>query len=163
VLAKHGISLALAFDPAPAARTGKDYEFIYSLDNLLMILSMVSAKNVGIAVDLWALQVSGAGLDGLKKLKRDQILCVDVSDAKDATPEAARLLPGETGVIDVAAALTYLAEIGYEGPITPSRDPAQYPGKSREAIARDAAQKLDALWKTAGLSPAGKLQAVAGK
>jgi sugar phosphate isomerase/epimerase len=163
LLAKHGLSLAIGFDPTPAARAGKDYEFIYSLDNLLMLMSMITAKNVGVAVDLWALQVSGAGIDGLKKLKPAQIFTVDLSDAKDASPEAARLLPGETGVIDAAAMLTYLAEIGYEGPITPRRDPAQYPGQSRDVIVREAGQKLDAVWKAAGLSPAGKLQAVAGK
>lgn len=163
LLAKHGLSLALGFDPSPAARAANDYEFIYSLDNLLMLLSMISAKNVGVAVDLWALQVSGAGIDGLKKLKPAQILTVDLSDAKDATAEAARMLPGETGVVDAAVALTQLAEIGYEGPITPRRDATQYPAQSREAIVRDAGQKLDAAWKAAGLSPAGKLPAVAGK
>ncbi len=163
VLGKHGVSLAIGFDPTAATRAGKHYEFIYSLDTLLMLLSMVSSKNVGVAADLWALQVAGAGWEGLKKLKREQLLTVDVSDAKDSSTEAGRLLPGETGTIDVSAALTYLAEIGYDGPITPHRDPQHYTGQSREAIGRDAGKKLDAAWKAAGLSPAGKLQAVAGK
>lgn len=163
VLGKHGMSLAIAFDPAAASRAGKHYEFIYNLDTLQMLLSMLPGKNVGVAADLWALQVSGPGWEGLKKLKPEQLLTVDVSDAQDPTPDAGRRLPGETGVIDVAAALAYLAEIGYEGPVTPRRDPQLYPGQSREAIGREAGQKLDAAWKAAGLSPAGKLQAVAGK
>lgn len=163
LLAKPGLSLAVGFDAAPAARAGRDYEFIYSLDNLLMLLSMISAKNVGVVVDLWALHVSGAGLDGLKKLKPAQILTVELSDAKSAAADAPRLLPGDDGVIDATAALVYLAEIGYDGPVTPRRDPAQYPAQSREAIVKETGQKLDAVWKAAGLSPAGKLQAVAGK
>lgn len=163
MLAKHGMSLAIGFDPAPSARAGKDYEFIYSFDTLLMMLSMVSAKNVGVAVDLWALHASGAGIEGLKKLKPAQILTVELSDVKPDLADAPRLLPGDGGAIDATAVLTYLAEIGYEGPITPRRDAAQYPAQSREAIVRETGQKLDAVWKAAGLSPAGKLQAVAGK
>lgn len=163
VLGKHGLNLAIGFDPTAAARAGKPFEFIYTLDNLLMLLSLVSAKNVGVAVDLWALYVSGAGWEGIKKLKPEQLLLVDVSDARQASGEPGRVLPRDGGTIDVAAALTYLGEIGYEGPITPHRDPAQYPSQSREAIVRDAGQKLDATWKAAGLSPAGKLQAMAGR
>jgi sugar phosphate isomerase/epimerase len=163
VLAKHGVSLAVGFNADPAQRAGKHYEFIYSLDNLLMLLSLVASKNVGVAADLWALHVTGAGGEGLKKLKRDQLLTVELSDAKDNLPESGRLLPGEAGNIDAAAALAYLAEIGYDGPVTPHRDPKNYPAQSREAIGREAAQKLDAAWKAAGLSPAGKLQAMAGK
>lgn len=163
VLAQHGLQLAVGFDPTPARRAGQHYEFIYSLDNLLMLLSLVASKNVGVAADLWRLNASDAGWEGLKKIKREQLLCVDVADAKDAAPESGPLLPGDGGSVDVAAALTYLTEIGYDGPITPQRDPQAYPAQGREAICRDAGQKLDAAWKAAGLSPAGKLQAVAGK
>ena len=163
ILAKHGLSLAVGIDPTPARRAGQHYEFIYTLDNLLMLLSLVAGKNVGVAADLWALQVTGAGWEGLKKVKREQLLTVDISDARDGSPDAGRLLPGDGGVIDAAAVLAYLADIGFDGPVTPRRDPQQYPSQSREAICRDAGQKLDAVWKAAGLSPAGKLQAVAGK
>ena len=73
------------------------------------------------------------------------------------------MLPGETGVIDSAAALTQLAEMGFDGPVTPAAHPKRFEGQSRNAIAKSAGEKLDAVWKGAGLNASGKLTAAAAK
>jgi hypothetical protein len=72
-------------------------------------------------------------------------------------------LPGETDVIDTPAALTALAEMGYSGPVTPLPHSSQFAGLRRDQIVKLTGEKLDAVWKQAGLSPAGKLPAVAGR
>jgi sugar phosphate isomerase/epimerase len=145
-------------------RQGKAFEFISSLDALLTLLGMSGQPNLGVAVDLWQLHVSGAGIDALRKLSAVQIVTVNVADAPaDLTAETAtdesRLLPGETGTIDTAAALVALAEIGYDGPVTPRPHPSQFAGQKREQIVRRAGQALDAAWKAAGLTATGKLVA----
>lgn len=164
-----GVRLGVGFSAAASDRTGKAFEFIHSLDALMMLLGMVPAPNLGVAVDLWQLWASGGSIDQLRKLKPQQLVAVYVSDVANpgAEPEkqplASRRLPGETGTIDVAAALSTLAEMGYAGPVTPLPDASQFAGMRRDAIVKLAGEKLDAAWKAAGLSPTGKLAAGAGR
>jgi sugar phosphate isomerase/epimerase len=130
---------------------------------------MVPAQNLGVTVDLWQLWASSGSIDLLRKLKPQQLVAVYVSDVAnpgtepEKQPLASRRLPGETGTIDVAAALSTLAEMGYAGPITPLPDSSQFAGMRRDAIVKLAGEKLDAAWKAAGLSPTGKLAAGAGR
>ncbi len=165
-----GVRLGVGFEAAASSRQGKSFEFIHKPDALLMLLGMVQAKNLGVALDLWQLWLSGTSLDQLRpKLKSDQIIAVSVSDVVDPAadpeqqPENTRRLPGESGTIDVAAALTTLAELGYAGPISPLPHASQFAGMRRDAIVKLAGEKLDAAWKAAGLSPSGKLAASAGR
>jgi sugar phosphate isomerase/epimerase len=166
-LAPYGIRLGVGFLAPAHHRQGKSFEFIHGLDALIMILGMAGQPNVGLAIDLWHLHVSGGGLEQLRKLSAQQIVTVSVADAPvDAElanlREESRLLPGETGAIDTAAALTALAEMGYDGPVTPSPHPSRFQGQRRDAIVKQTGAALDAVWKSAGLSPTGKL-ATAGK
>lgn len=165
-----GVRLGVGFSAAASDRQGKAFEFIHTLDALLMLLGMTPAKNLGVSLDLWQLWASGGSLDLVrKKLKPEQIVAVAVSDVADpgADPErqpiASRRLPGETGAIDTPAALTALAEMGYSGPVSPLPHSSQFAGLRRDQIVKLTGEKLDAVWKQAGLSPAGKLAAVAGR
>ena len=72
-------------------------------------------------------------------------------------------MPGETGTIDIPAVLTSLAELGYSGPVTPLPHSSQFAGLRRDQIVKLTGERLDAAWKAAGLSLAGKLSAVAGR
>jgi sugar phosphate isomerase/epimerase len=67
------------------------------------------------------------------------------------------MFPGESGLIDAAALLNRLAQHGYDGPVTPLAHPSRFAGMKRDAVARLAGQTLDAVWKQAGLSAAGKI------
>ncbi|HEX5446285.1 MAG TPA: TIM barrel protein, partial [Pirellulales bacterium] len=155
------------FESSDAARRDKHFEFIHDLDALLVLLSTVGQSNVGLSLDVWHVWAAGGSLDAVsKKLKADQIVAVALADAAqpdatqpDATqPEsgdphdaATRLLPGETGVIDSAAALSMLADLDYDGPVTPLPDRSRFAGMRRDAIAKLAGEKLDAVWQAAGL------------
>ncbi|HUY32761.1 MAG TPA: TIM barrel protein [Pirellulales bacterium] len=169
-LAPLGVRLGVGFQALAEFRAGKHFEFVHSLDALLVLLSTVGSRQVGVSLDLWQVWAGGGSLDVARaKLKPDQIVTVQLADAAEAiaTPERASLssrrLPGETGVIDGAAALVALAEWGYQGPITPAPDASRFAGMRRDAVVKLAAETLDAVWKAAGLSPAGKITAPAGK
>jgi hypothetical protein len=98
----------------------------------------------------------------------DKIVTVTLADAEFDTTAAtatleARKLPGEEGAIDIASVLTTIAELGYDGPVTPAPDRGQFPGQGREAIVKQLGTALDRVWKSAGLTAGGKLAAVPGR
>ena len=71
-----------------------------------------------------------------------------------------RRLPGDGGAIDNVGLLAALAELRYDGPVTPAPDKSTLAGLGRDAIVKQAGAVLDAAWKAAGLNAAGKLTAV---
>jgi sugar phosphate isomerase/epimerase len=162
----HGLRLGVGFSAAPEARQGRAFEFIHSLDALLMLVGGAGAKNVGIVVDLWDIYVAGGSLDAIRKLGGERLIAVRVSDAPaDVAPAdcraAQRLLPSEGGAIDAAAALVALAEMGFDGPVTPLAHGDALKGLRREAAVKRLGESLDRVWKAAGLTPAGKLASTA--
>jgi len=166
VLDAGGLRLGIGFTATPEARAGRAFEFIRTFDALKMLLSMVGAKNVGLAVDLYELWASGSSFDTVKgdilKQAGTNVVALFVSDAPaDVAPadalETGRLLPGETGTIDTTGVLTTLAENGYDGPVVPRPHPIRFKQLSRNAIVKLTGEKLDLAWKAAGLNPSGKL------
>lgn len=168
-LAEHGLKLGVGFDAADSARQGKSFEFVHDLDALVVLLSTVGANNVGLWLDIWQVWASGAALDeAAQKLKPAKVIAVSLSDAAEEgaadqhNPDSRRL-PGETGAIDSVAMLAALAELDYDGPVTPLPGRNRISGMRRDQIVKLAGEKLDAVWKAAGLSPAGKVSASAGR
>ena len=155
-LKPHGIRLGLEFQAPAVERQGRAFQFIHTLDALLHLAKSAAMSNVGVAVDLWQMHVAGAGVDELKTLRNDQIVAVYLSDIAEETDletvdETARQLPGEGGAIDSAVALAALAELGYDGPVTPRADRKSMQEQSRDAIVKLAGERLDELWNAAGL------------
>lgn len=156
-LDRHGIKLGVGFEASEAARQDKHFEFIHDIDALLVLLSTVGAGNVGLWLDVWQVWAAGGALDAaVTKLKFDQVVAVTLADAAppgeaDPRDAASRRLPAETGIIDSMPVLIRLAELGYEGPVTPLPDRSRFAGMRRDAIARLAGEKLDAVWQAAGL------------
>jgi sugar phosphate isomerase/epimerase len=165
-----GVRLGVGFRAQAELRKGKHFEFIHTLDALLVLLGTVGSRNLGVSIDLWQTWAGGDSLAALRgKLKGERIVTVQLADAAEASaspdlaPLESRRLPGETGVIDSTAALMTLAELGYQGPITPAPDASRFAGMRRDAIVKLAGEKLDAAWRAAGISPTGKLATIAGK
>ncbi len=158
-LDQHKVRLAVGVQAAGSLRAGKAFEFIHNYDALLVLLNMVGAANLGLHLDLWSWVVGGGRVEDLRKLGPGKVLSVTLSDlpadvsADQATLEQ-RLLPGEGGAIDSSAALIALAELGYDGPVSPQVDRSQLTVQNREQVVKLASQKLDEVWKAAGLSPA---------
>ena len=81
---------------------------------------------------------------------------VRLSDAPRDVPAAElvhsqRLMPGETGAINVAAVLTQAQTAGFDGPVTPWADRSTLAGKGRERIVKLAGDRMEAAWREAGL------------
>ncbi len=161
LLAPHNIRLGVGFVAPAAARKGRAFQFIHALDALVMLLGMVRASNVGIVVDAWQIHAAGSSLDDLRKLGKGRVVAAYLSDAPadvasaDLT-ESQRLLLGETGVIDSAAVLSLLAELDFDGPVTPLIHASQTQGLRREQLVKLAGTRLTDAWKAAHLTSSGK-------
>jgi sugar phosphate isomerase/epimerase len=165
----HGLKLAVGFESGSSAREGKSFEFIRELDALLVLLSTVGAANIGLWLDVWQVWASGASLDEARtKLKRGQVVAVSLSDAAEEGSAGrhdadSRRLPGETGVIDATAVLSSLSAIGYDGPVTPVPGLTQISSIRRDQLVKLAGEKLDSIWKAAGIVPVGKMAVAAAR
>lgn len=161
VLDEHGIQLGLGFTATCDAEALGDFEFIRSFEGLGMLLSMTPAKNVGMAVDVYDLWSCHSSFDAVKNA-RFKVVAVFLADGPAGIDPAdalqnQRLLPGESGVIDSSAVLTALAESGYDGPVVPLPHPDRFKQTGRQQIFKTTSEKLDQVWKSAGLTAAGKL------
>lgn len=168
VLRARRIRLGLAFLAPIRCRASFAYQFIQKFDELLLLLRSISATNMGVALDVWHWHVGGGKIEQLRTLAVDKLVTVSLADAAaDTSPQNAdlesRRLPAESGVIDLAAVLSTLAELRYDGPVTPAPDRSQFSGIARERIVKTVGAALDQAWKAAGLSPAGKLAVVPGR
>lgn len=154
-LATRGIQLGLAIRPETEARAGKAHQFITTFEELLGLVTAAHGQ-VGAVVDAWALHVTGESLDVIAKVPAGRIVEVRVSDAprevagRDLTAEQ-RLMPGETGVIDSAAVVKAAQAAGFDGPVTPWANRATLAGRGREKTVRLAGDRMESLWRSAGL------------
>lgn len=163
VLRPYDITLGIEFFAPASLRQGRAYQFIQSVDQLLMLFKMIAAPNLGVVLDTWHWYLGGGTVEQVQAFD-GKIVAVYLADCNPNVtaanaPESARRLPGKTGVIDCAAILTALAEKGYDGPITPAPNKTNLAGQSRDSIVKAASAALDACWKSAGLNPQGKLVA----
>jgi len=156
-----GIRLGISFQAAEYLRKGQSFQFIHDLDALTLLVNMVGAPNVGLAIDVWELQVGGVGIDTVRKLPPSQIVAVQVANlsagvAPGEINENSRLLPGAEGVIDMPSMLLALSEIGYDGPVTPKPSRSIFQNLRRDAIVKEAGESLMRVWKAAGLGAHGR-------
>ena len=162
----YGIQLGVGFLAPSSYKQGRAFQFIQTVDQFLMLYRGVNSKNLGIVLDTWHWHLGNGTLEQIRSLSADEIVAVYLSDcdpqvtAATAT-DAARYLPGETGVIDPVAILTTLGEMSYGGPVTPSSFRGNLGNQSRDNIAKAASASVAQAWKSAGLNSQGKLLAAA--
>lgn len=155
LLAKHGIMLGLTIRPEAEAREGKAHQFIHTFEGLLGLVT-VAHERIGAIADSWALHVTGEPIELIAKVPKGRLVEVRLSDAPRDVPaaeltHAQRLMPGDTGVISMAAVLGQAKAVGFDGPVTPWADRSTLVGKGREKIVKLAGDRLEAAWKEAGL------------
>ena len=157
VLAKHKIRLGLDFQPAPGERAGKAHEFIHDFEGLTTLCGTISEANVGIVLDTWNWFVGGGGMDQIAPLTNDKIIIVRLADVPGDADMATikprqRILPSDDGLADCEGVLKLLIEKEYDGPVTPFPFSASFTGRTRESIVQAAADCLDDIWVSIGLS-----------
>ena len=163
VLESSGVRLGVGFRAVEALRKSRAFQFIHDFDALSLLVNMVGAANIGVVLDVWELFVSGGSVDNVRGLTANQIVAVQLADARaDDTPaaeltEEARFVPQEAGRIDLKPYMVALAELDYDGPVTVKPNRNTLGGMRRDPIVKMVSGVLDRIWKEAGLTPDGKL------
>jgi len=155
ILADHGCRLGLEFIGPKTSRTRLAHEFIYTAGDMLAFAHDIG-PNVGLLHDCWHWYTSGGTLEELKSLKAEDVVAVHVNDApagveRDAQIDNQRLLPMESGVIELPAYLRALQQIGYDGPVTVEPFSARLRELAPEQAVRETAESLGKAWNAAGL------------
>jgi sugar phosphate isomerase/epimerase len=162
----YGIQLGVSFLAPASHRQGRAFQFIQTVDQFLMLVRGVNAKNLGIVYDAWHWHLGGGTIEQLRSFSDDKVVAVYLSDcdpdvaAANAT-EVARRLPAESGVIDCSAVLAALGEMGYSGPVSPAASRESLGVQGRDKVVKAAGAAVDQVWKAAGLNAQGKLLAAA--
>jgi sugar phosphate isomerase/epimerase len=122
VLGDHGLRLGLEYVGPKTAWSARRYPFLHTLAETRELIAEIGLANVGLVLDSWHWYHAGDSAADVKALRNEDVVAVDLNDApasvpKDQQRDNARELPMATGVIDVGAFLTALAEIGYDGPV----------------------------------------------
>jgi sugar phosphate isomerase/epimerase len=156
VLAEYGCQLGLEFVGPSTMRSGHTYPFIHTMAEVLELSQRIGTGNVGLLLDCWHWYTSHATLDDLAQLRGAQVVYVHVNDAPvgrgiDEQIDTERLLPGESGVIDIAGFLQGLQAMDYAGPVAVEPFNAAVRALPPAERAQRAGQSLAKIWKLAGL------------
>ena len=158
ILADNGCSLGLEFIGPKTMRVGQPFEFIYTAKDMLELGAQIG-PNVGLLLDSWHWYTSHGSVADIERLSPSQVVYVHVNDAPSGIPvdeqiDNTRCLPGETGIIDIAAFLRALQAIGYDGPVTPEpfkKELGDLPSDdARLALVGEA---MDKIFRSAGVIP----------
>lgn len=153
ILGDHGLRLGLEFIGPKTSRDRFRHEFIYTAPEMLIFAREVGS-NVGLLHDSWHWYTSGGTLAEIRGMANRDIVAVHVNDAPAGIPrdeqiDNVRLLPMESGVIDLPGYLTALKSIRYDGPVTVEPFSARLRTLPPEEAIAQTADALDKAWKAA--------------
>jgi sugar phosphate isomerase/epimerase len=122
VLKGHGQRLGLEYVGTSTLRERCRYPFVHCMAEMKELIAEIGTGNVGFILDSWHWWQADDTVADLRSLKNADVISVDLNDApagvaKDKQVDGKRELPAATGVIDVAAFLNALNQIGYDGPV----------------------------------------------
>lgn len=156
VLDAAGVRLGIEFITPKTIRDRFQYEFIYTMKDMLKLGRDTGMGNVGVLFDVWhhyAAHGTPQDMDGLTK---DDVQVVHVNDAPEGVAiddliDNQRELPAATGVIPAAEMLRRLDVIGFDGPVIAEpfnarindiakTDPVAAAAETRESIGKLNAQ-----------------------
>ncbi len=151
-LSQHDIRLGIGFAAPISCREGHDSQFIAAPDTLLTLIKTIVSSNIGLSLDLWHWHVGGGTVEQLQELPIDSIVTVRLADVPadadlETITEEQRLLPGSSGVVPASETMKWLAEAGYDGPVTAYGHPAQFSGITRTRAVEQASDALVQLMK----------------
>ncbi len=122
VLADQGVRLGLEFVGPRSLRQGHKFSFISTQEGMLGLCSAIGTGNVGLLLDSFHWYTARGTAQDIASLRNQDVVLVHLNDGvagkgPDEQLDLERALPGETGVIDLAAFLGGLNAIGYDGPV----------------------------------------------
>jgi sugar phosphate isomerase/epimerase len=120
ILLHYGIRLGLEYVAPKTFWSSQRYTFMHTMTEMLELCDAVG-PNAGLLVDSFHWFTAHETAADLKQLSNLQIVEAHINDAQKCLPDTQqdmkRALPGETGVIDLAAYLKTLKAVGYDGPV----------------------------------------------
>jgi sugar phosphate isomerase/epimerase len=122
ILREHGQRLGLEYVGTKTLRARNRHPFIHSLAETQDLIGAIGTDNVGVVLDSWHWWQADETEADLLALTNQEIVAADLNDApagvaKDQQMDNRRELPAATGVIDLAAFLSALNRIGFDGPV----------------------------------------------
>jgi sugar phosphate isomerase/epimerase len=122
VLKDHKVRLGLEYVGPKTSWSSQRYPFIHTMAEMKELIAEINTGNVGLQLDSWHWWNAGETAADILSLKGSDIIAIDLNDApagipKDQQVDNHRELPCATRVIDLAAFLNALNQIGYDGPI----------------------------------------------
>ncbi|OEK04478.1 sugar phosphate isomerase/epimerase family protein [Roseivirga misakiensis] len=122
VLDDSGIKLGLEYVGPKTLMARDKYSFIRSMAELSELIDGINQGNVGYQLDAFHWYCAGETKADILNLNPDQIITVDLNDAKagrsaDEQLDWERELPATSGVVSTKEFLSALVEIGYDGPV----------------------------------------------
>jgi sugar phosphate isomerase/epimerase len=158
ILADHGCRFGLEFVGPRTARAGHKYAFIHTIAGALELGERIGTGNTGLLLDCWHWYTSHATREDLARLRAGQVVYVHVNDAPpgrdvDEQIDNQRLLPGASGVIDIAGFLQALDRMGYDGPVAAEPFNAELNAMPPADRVRLTGHSLARIWARARLHP----------
>jgi sugar phosphate isomerase/epimerase len=122
VLKDHNVRFGLEYVGPKTSWSSRRYPFIHTMAEMKELIAEIGTGNLGFQLDSWHWWNAGESATDILTLKGSEVIAVDLNDApagipKDQQVDNRRELPCATGVIDLAAFLNALNQIGYDGPI----------------------------------------------
>jgi sugar phosphate isomerase/epimerase len=122
ILKDHNIRFGLEYVGPKTLWASRRYPFVHTMAETKELIAEINTGNVGLQLDSWHWWNAGETANDILSLKGTEVIAVDLNDApagipKDQQVDNHRELPCASGVIDVAAFLISLNQIGYDGPI----------------------------------------------
>ena len=122
VLADHGCRLGLEFLGPKTLRDGHAHDFVHTCGAMVELCRAIG-PNAGLLLDAWHWHTAGGTVAELAALSNADVVFVHVNDAPpgialDEQRDNVRCVPGDTGVIDLAAFMQQLGRMAYDGPVT---------------------------------------------
>jgi sugar phosphate isomerase/epimerase len=149
-LQEHGCVLGLEFVGPATMREGHPHTFISDLHGTLELIADIGEPNVGVLLDCWQWYTSHGTAADLASLEPGQVSYVHLNDAPtgrdvDEQIDAERMLPGATGVIDVATFVGALRALRFDGPVAVEPYNAELNELEPEERSRTAYQSMRAV------------------
>lgn len=157
LLADHRVMLGLEWVGTPSLRVNADgsrvrkHDWVCTMPQTLELIEAVGEPNVGLLVDSWHWHMARHTVEELHKLPREKVVHVHVNDAPQKPLEQQRdnqrLLPGESGEIDLKGFLGTLKAKGYHGFVAIETFSESVPKLGLMGAARAAKEALDGVLK----------------
>ncbi|HTS60422.1 MAG TPA: TIM barrel protein [Candidatus Acidoferrales bacterium] len=122
VMGDQGLRFGLEYVAPKTLWSAQRFPFVHTMAEMKDLLGEIGRPNVGFVLDSWHWYTAGDKKQDVLSLRAEQVVSVDLNDAPAGIPvdqqvDSRRELPGATGVIDIAAFLGALKEIGFTGPV----------------------------------------------